>query len=120
MQQVLKLEPRQFSALVALGFIQEKQGLDKRALESFLKALALNPHQPEIQSIVEKLRSEVEGRRHLSIGPKSASGFRANPMRSKTRPSCHCERSEAIQNLNDWIASRDRLAMTSALIYFSM
>ncbi|QAY94568.1 hypothetical protein CWB41_01435 [Methylovirgula ligni] len=62
LQHVLKLEPRQFSALVALGFILEKQGLDKRALESFLKALALNPHQPEIQSIVEKLRSEVEGR----------------------------------------------------------
>lgn len=62
LQQVLKLEPRQFPALVALGFIQEKQGFDKRALESFLKALALNPHQPEIQSIVEKLRTEVEGR----------------------------------------------------------
>ena len=59
---MLKLEPRQFPALVALGFIQEKQGFDKRALESFLKALALNPHQPEIQSIVEKLRTEVEGR----------------------------------------------------------
>ncbi len=34
-QQVLKLEPRQFSALVALGFIYEKQGFDKRALDSF-------------------------------------------------------------------------------------
>ncbi len=62
LQHVLKLEPRQFSALVALGFILEKQGLDKRALESFRKALALNPQQPEIQSIVEKLRTEVEGR----------------------------------------------------------
>lgn len=62
LQQVLKLDPRQFPALVALGFILEKQGLDKRALESFRKALALNPHQPEIQSIVDKLRTEVEGR----------------------------------------------------------
>ncbi|MGP8233276.1 MAG: hypothetical protein ACLQL2_11540 [Methylovirgula sp.] len=62
LEQVLKLEPRQFSALVALGFVLEKEGLDKRALESFSKALALNPQQPEIQSIVEKLRTEIEGR----------------------------------------------------------
>ena len=61
-QHVLKLEPRQFSALVALGFILEKQGFDRRALEAFRKALALNPQQPEIQSIVEKLRTEIEGR----------------------------------------------------------
>jgi tetratricopeptide (TPR) repeat protein len=61
-EHALKLEPRQFSALIALGFILEKQGLDKRALEAFRKALALNPQQPEIQSIVEKLRIDVEGR----------------------------------------------------------
>ncbi len=62
LQQALKLEPRHYSALVALGFILEKQGYDKRALESFSKALALNPQQPEIQSIVEKLRTDIEGR----------------------------------------------------------
>ena len=61
-QRVLKLEPRQFTALVALGFILEKQGLDRRALESFRKALTLNPQQPEIQSIIEKLQTEIEGR----------------------------------------------------------
>ncbi len=61
-QQVLKLEPRQFSALVALGFIYEKQGFDKRALDSFRKALALDPQQPEIESIVEKLKTDIEGR----------------------------------------------------------
>jgi len=62
LQHVLKLEPRQFSALIALGFVLEKQGYDKRALDSFRKALALNPQQPEIQSIIEKLRTQIEGR----------------------------------------------------------
>jgi tetratricopeptide (TPR) repeat protein len=61
-QQVLKLEPRQFSALVALGFIYEKQGFDKRALDAFRKALALDPQQPDIKSIVEKLKTDIEGR----------------------------------------------------------
>jgi hypothetical protein len=62
LEQVLKLEPRHFSALAAMGFIFEKQGFDKRALEAFRKALALNPQQPEIKSIVDKLQIEVEGR----------------------------------------------------------
>ncbi|MEW6435884.1 MAG: tetratricopeptide repeat protein [Pseudomonadota bacterium] len=62
LQHVLKLEPRQFSALVALGFVLEKQGFDKRALDAFQKALALNPQQPELQSIIEKLRTQIEGR----------------------------------------------------------
>lgn len=61
-QQVLRLEPRQFSALVALGFIYEKQGFDKRALNSFRKALALDPQQPDIELIVEKLKTDIEGR----------------------------------------------------------
>jgi tetratricopeptide (TPR) repeat protein len=61
-QHVLKLEPRHFSALVALGFILEKQGFDKHALEAFSKALALNPQEPDIKSIVEKLKTDIEGR----------------------------------------------------------
>jgi hypothetical protein len=62
LQQTLKLEPRHFSALVAMGFILEKQGQDRRALEAFRKALALNSQQPEIKSIIDKLQVEVEGR----------------------------------------------------------
>jgi len=62
LEQVLKLEPRHFSALVAMGFILEKQGFDKRALEAFRKALAVNPQQPEIRSVVDKLQTQVEGR----------------------------------------------------------
>jgi tetratricopeptide (TPR) repeat protein len=62
LQQTLKLEPRHFSALVAMGFILEKRGQDRHALETFRRALALNPQQPEIKAIVDKLQVEVEGR----------------------------------------------------------
>jgi tetratricopeptide (TPR) repeat protein len=62
LQQALKLEPRHFSAFVAMGFILEKQGQDRRALEVFRKALLINPQQPEIKSIIDKLQVEVEGR----------------------------------------------------------
>lgn len=62
LQKTLQLEPRHFSALVAVGFIRERQGQNKRALDAFRKALALNPQQPEIKAIVDKLQIEVEGR----------------------------------------------------------
>ncbi len=62
LQKALQLEPRHFSALVAMGFILEKEGQERRALEAFRKALALNPQQPEIKAIVDKLQVEVEGR----------------------------------------------------------
>lgn len=62
MQHVLKLEPRQFSTLTALGFILHKEGLDKEALGVFRKSLALDPQQPEIKGIVDKLSIKVEGR----------------------------------------------------------
>ncbi len=62
LRKTLQLEPRHFSALVAMGFIYEKQAQDRHALEAFRKALALNPQQPEIKAIVDKLQVEVEGR----------------------------------------------------------
>jgi len=61
-EQVLKLEPRHFGALAGLGLILQKEGLDKSALAAFRKALVLNPQQPELHSVVEKLTLEVEGR----------------------------------------------------------
>ncbi len=62
LRKTLQLEPRHFSALVAMGFILEREGRDKDALGAFRKALALNPQQPEIKAIVDKLQVEVEGR----------------------------------------------------------
>jgi tetratricopeptide (TPR) repeat protein len=62
MHQALKLEPRQFSALAALGLVLHKQGLKKEALEAMRKSLAIDPQQPQIKDIVDKLSVEVEGR----------------------------------------------------------
>lgn len=62
MRQALKLEPRQFSALAALGLVLHKQGLDKEALASLRKSLTIDPQQPQIKDIVDKLSIEVEGR----------------------------------------------------------
>jgi tetratricopeptide (TPR) repeat protein len=59
---VLKLEPRHFGALSGMGFILQREGLDKRALEIFRHVLTIYPGQPDIQKIVEKLAPEVEGR----------------------------------------------------------
>lgn len=61
-EQVLKLEPRHFGALAAAAVILRKEGLDKNALAAFRKALEINPQQPELRSIVDKLEVEVDGR----------------------------------------------------------
>jgi tetratricopeptide (TPR) repeat protein len=61
-KEVLKLEPRHFGALAGMATILRKEGLDKSALTVMRKVLALNPQQPELQSVVEKLTLEVEGR----------------------------------------------------------
>jgi len=60
--QVVKLEPRQFNALVGMGLILEKSKFEKRALEVYRKALALNPHRPDLRKIIEDLAIKVEGR----------------------------------------------------------
>jgi hypothetical protein len=59
---VLRLEPRHFGALSGMGFILEREGLDKRALEVFRHVLAIYPGQPDIKKIVDRLAIEVEGR----------------------------------------------------------
>jgi tetratricopeptide (TPR) repeat protein len=61
-KQVLKLEPRHFGALAGAGIIFRKEGLDKGALAAFRKALEINPQQPELRSLVDKLEIDVEGR----------------------------------------------------------
>lgn len=42
-EQVLVREPRHFGALAGLGMIMQELGDDKRALDAFRKALAVNP-----------------------------------------------------------------------------
>jgi tetratricopeptide (TPR) repeat protein len=61
-QQILIREPRHFGALAGLGFIMQDIGDEKRALEAFRKALAINPHLEKVPEFVKSLTEKVEGR----------------------------------------------------------
>jgi tetratricopeptide (TPR) repeat protein len=61
-EQVLVREPRHFGALAGLGMIMQDLGDDKRALDAFRKALAINPHLDKVPELVKTLSEKVEGR----------------------------------------------------------
>jgi tetratricopeptide (TPR) repeat protein len=61
-EQVLSREPRHFGALAGLGMIMQDLGDDKRALDAFRKALAVNPHLERVPELVKTLTEKVEGR----------------------------------------------------------
>ena len=61
-QQVLSREPRHFGALAGLGMIMQDIGDDKRALDAFRKALAVNPFLEKVPELVKTLSEKVEGR----------------------------------------------------------
>jgi tetratricopeptide (TPR) repeat protein len=61
-EQVLAREPRHFGALAGLGMIMQDIGDEKRALEAFRKALAVNPHLEKVPELVKTLTEKVEGR----------------------------------------------------------
>ena len=61
-RQVLSREPRHFGAWSGLGFILQELGDDRRALEAFRRALAVNPHLQKIPELVKTLSEKVDGR----------------------------------------------------------
>lgn len=61
-EQVLVREPRHFGALAGLGMIMQELGDDKRALDAYRKALAINPHLDKVPDLVKTLTEKVEGR----------------------------------------------------------
>jgi tetratricopeptide (TPR) repeat protein len=61
-EQVLVREPRHFGALAGLGMIMQELGDDKRALDAFRKALAINPHLEKVPEMIKTLSEKVEGR----------------------------------------------------------
>jgi tetratricopeptide (TPR) repeat protein len=61
-EQVLVREPRHFGALAGLGMIMQELGDEKRALEAFRKALAVNPYLEKVPELVKTLTEKVEGR----------------------------------------------------------
>jgi tetratricopeptide (TPR) repeat protein len=61
-EQVLVREPRHFGALAGLGMIMQDIGDEKRALDAFRKALAVNPYLEKVPELVKTLSEKVEGR----------------------------------------------------------
>jgi tetratricopeptide (TPR) repeat protein len=61
-EQVLAREPRHFGALAGLGMIMQDLGDEKRALDAFRRALAVNPHLEKVPDLVKTLTEKVEGR----------------------------------------------------------
>ena len=61
-RQVLAREPRHFGALAGLGMIMQDLGEERRALEAFRKALAVNPYLEKVPDMVKQLTEKVEGR----------------------------------------------------------
>jgi tetratricopeptide (TPR) repeat protein len=61
-QQVLVREPRHFGALAGLGMIMQDLGDEKRALDAFRKALAIDPYLDKVPELVKTLTEKVEGR----------------------------------------------------------
>src|SRR5882757_10639760 len=62
LQQVLLREPRHFGALAGVGMIMQAVGDDKRALDAFRKALAVDPFLEKVPELVKQLSEKVEGR----------------------------------------------------------
>src|SRR3982074_1987481 len=61
-EQVLVREPRHFGALAGLGMIMQDIGDEKRALDAFRKALAVNPHLEKVPELAKTLSEKGEGR----------------------------------------------------------
>ncbi len=60
-QRVLALEPRHFGALAGLGLILEDMGDTQRALQAYEAAHAIHPNQPDIERLLNTLRTRLEG-----------------------------------------------------------
>lgn len=59
---VVAREPRHYTALAGLGLIFQDIGEEKRALDAYRRAVAINPHIQSIPEIMKKLEVKVDGR----------------------------------------------------------
>ncbi len=58
----LRLEPRRFDALMALGSLKEEADDKRGALDAYRRALALAPKLESLRRTEQRLRVEIEGR----------------------------------------------------------
>jgi tetratricopeptide (TPR) repeat protein len=76
--QVLAREPRHFGALFGLGMIMQEFGDDKRALDVYRRALAIDPHSQRIPELVKTLTEKIEGR-DIYPSRRNENAARRNP-----------------------------------------
>jgi tetratricopeptide (TPR) repeat protein len=62
LRRVLALDPNHYKALDGLGQIMRQLDRKPQALAAYEKLLAVHPFWPNIQTVVDELRREVEGR----------------------------------------------------------
>ncbi len=60
--QVITLEPRHFGALSGLGMIRVRAGDLQGGLQAYRAAQRLNPHLPNIETIINRLAKQLNGR----------------------------------------------------------
>ncbi|WP_138469486.1 tetratricopeptide repeat protein [Poseidonocella sp. HB161398] len=58
-ERTLALNPRHFGALSGFGMILEELGHVKEALEVYDAALAIHPHQPNVEDAIERIKREL-------------------------------------------------------------
>jgi len=60
-RRTLALNPRHFGALTGLAVILDETGDAQTAFGAIARALALNPHDPDLENLHERLEKEVRG-----------------------------------------------------------
>jgi len=60
-ENVLRLEPRHFGAMVGLGMMLQQLGEEKQALAVFRRAIEVNPHIERVPQIIQRLQPKVDG-----------------------------------------------------------
>ncbi|MCZ8315335.1 tetratricopeptide repeat protein [Phreatobacter sp.] len=61
LENVLRLEPRHFGAMVGLGMLLQQLGDEKGALTAFQQAMEVNPHIERVPQIIQRLKPKVDG-----------------------------------------------------------
>lgn len=64
-ERVLAIEPRHFGALAGLATILRELGEEKRALEVYRRAIAVDPHLPNVQKAIDDLEGKGAGGRDI-------------------------------------------------------
>ena len=61
LENVLRLEPRHFGAMVGLGMLLQQLGDEKGALTALQQAMEVNPHIERVPQIIQRLKPKVDG-----------------------------------------------------------